>query len=174
MHINKIANINCTHTNHLFAAPLCKNQTRARKIANVALHILTFFIPLAFYHIYSCYYSKRASPTDKTAIYKEKIDLQKVKITKAIVECFDQHTTVTEIDLSGAKNVTTELLCKLSELPNLSSLKLTNCGLTKQHVEKLITFVLLTELDVSGNELSPEDLTTLEEWASANNVTLIC
>lgn len=54
------ANFHCTHTSHLFSHPLCKSQSLLKRIANVAFHVLTLGIPLAIYHIWSCYYAKRA------------------------------------------------------------------------------------------------------------------
>jgi hypothetical protein len=54
-------NPSCTHTNHLFSHPFCKEQSRLRRIANVAFHALTFGIPLAIYHVVSCCYSRTGS-----------------------------------------------------------------------------------------------------------------
>lgn len=50
----------CNHSNHLFREPLCKEQTRLKKIAHVAFHILTLGIPLAMYRIISCCFPKWA------------------------------------------------------------------------------------------------------------------
>ena len=52
---------NCNHSNHLFAHPLCDEQSLLKRIANVAFHILTLGIPLAFYHVIKCCFSKRSS-----------------------------------------------------------------------------------------------------------------
>lgn len=47
-----ITSINsCQHEEHLFAHPLCPHQSLVRRIANIAFHIFTCFIPLIIYHI---------------------------------------------------------------------------------------------------------------------------
>lgn len=41
----------CTHTWHLFEAPVCKKIALTQRICNVVFHILTLGIPLVIYHI---------------------------------------------------------------------------------------------------------------------------
>lgn len=52
---------NCIHSTHLFAHPLCEDQSLLKRIANVAFHVLTLGIPLAIYHIISCCYPETSS-----------------------------------------------------------------------------------------------------------------
>lgn len=54
-------NLCCIHSNHLFAYPLCADQSLLKKISNVAFHILTVGIPLAVYTITSFCYTKVSS-----------------------------------------------------------------------------------------------------------------
>ncbi len=48
----------CNHSNYLFSHPFCWDQTLLKKILNIAFHVLTFGIPLAIYHVISCYFPK--------------------------------------------------------------------------------------------------------------------
>ncbi len=54
--------LQCKHSNkfHLFHVPLCRKQTLLRKISNVAFHILTLGIPLAFYRVITCCFPRIA------------------------------------------------------------------------------------------------------------------
>src|SRR5437870_2275054 len=49
--MTSITSYQCEHRNHLFANPLCEDQTLIRKISNVAFHILTVGIPLLIYRM---------------------------------------------------------------------------------------------------------------------------
>lgn len=64
----------CSHSNHLFAHPLCEGQTLLRRIANVAFHILTLGIPLAIYHIVSCCFPRTASVPENTNLQETGIN----------------------------------------------------------------------------------------------------
>lgn len=51
----------CNRSPHLFRHPVCKNQTLLKKIGTIFFHIFTFGIPLAFYHIFKCCFSRKAT-----------------------------------------------------------------------------------------------------------------
>ncbi len=50
----------CSHSCHLFAAPLCESQPHWKRIANVIFHIFTLAIPLLIYSFLCC---SAANPT---------------------------------------------------------------------------------------------------------------
>lgn len=54
----------CEHTSHLFSNPLCKDQSLAKRIANVVFHIFTFMIPLGIYKLYTYFFPNTASCKD--------------------------------------------------------------------------------------------------------------
>jgi dolichol kinase len=43
--------VQCAHAHHLFAHPLCKKQSLAKRVAHLAFHILTLAIPLIIYRL---------------------------------------------------------------------------------------------------------------------------
>lgn len=51
--LSKIDSYNCIHSTHLFADPLCREQSLLQRISNVVFHILTLGVPLAIYHMIS-------------------------------------------------------------------------------------------------------------------------
>lgn len=65
----------CNHVNHLYNNPLCKKLHVINRVANVAYHIFTFFIPLAIYHIIS--YCHSIYCRLKITYYSAKLDKYK-------------------------------------------------------------------------------------------------
>lgn len=63
----------CSCSNHLFAKPVCENQSLLRKIMNVVFHILTFGIPLLFYRIIACCTSKSTPEAQPVNLQSEAI-----------------------------------------------------------------------------------------------------
>lgn len=101
-----VTKIDCSHQNHLFSDIFCENQSLIKKIATVAFHILTLGIPLGFYHIFTCCYSR---PSDQ----KENIDL-KTQGVKSVLQnkSIKPYSSVGQEALDFARK-------KLSENPNI-------------------------------------------------------
>lgn len=49
--MNSVAPARCIHSNHLFNAPFCPEQSLFKRIANAVFHIFTFRVPLSIYEI---------------------------------------------------------------------------------------------------------------------------
>lgn len=76
---------NCNHSVHLFDNPLCENQSLLVKIANVVFHVLTFGIPLAIYHVFSCCFCR-------TSVPQHSEDLQEISVNSILQNQLVQET----------------------------------------------------------------------------------
>lgn len=51
--------LQCPHAHHLFAHPLCKEQSLSKRVARVAFHVFTLCIPLAIYKFIHHFFAKK-------------------------------------------------------------------------------------------------------------------
>lgn len=58
----------------MLSHPLCKEQSRLRRIANVAFHVLTLGIPLAIRHIIPCCFKASVSDSAAKEVQTQAVD----------------------------------------------------------------------------------------------------
>lgn len=98
---NLNANPHCEHNHHLLSHPLCKEQSRLRRIANVAFHVLTLGIPLAIRRIIPCCFKVSASDSAAEEVQNQAVDSVKQARRTARAQLIEK----TESDMEKAMAV---------------------------------------------------------------------